>query len=64
MAIESASILIDISGKNLKPKHIPPRMGDIRESYSSIKKAEKLLQFVPQVPLKKGLREMFTTINP
>ncbi len=59
-----ANLLIDISGKNLKPKHMPPRIGDIRESYSSIKKAEKTLHFVPQIPLKPGLTEMFTKINP
>jgi UDP-glucose 4-epimerase len=39
--------------------HKPPRVADIGRNYSDIRKARKLLDFNPRVPLEEGLRQTF-----
>lgn len=54
-------ILIDIlskykSGiKNIKPLHVTDRIGDVRDSLASVKKAKELFGYSPVCDLKKGL---------
>ena len=53
---ELAESIIKASNKKLQPKYTEKREGDIVDSYSNIKKAERLLGFKPKVSLEKGLK--------
>ena len=44
-------------GTNLPPVYEPIRQGDIRHSYASIRQAESVLGYRPQVEVREGLRE-------
>ena len=46
-----------LTKSKLIPAHLPPREGDIRRSFASILKAEKLLGYKPQYSLDEGLKE-------
>jgi UDP-glucose 4-epimerase len=41
--------------QHLKPLHKPPRKGDIRHSYASIRKAERILGYKPTYSLARGI---------
>jgi UDP-glucose 4-epimerase len=43
-------------GTQIRPRHEPPRAGDVRESLADISLARKFLDFEPQVGLEEGLR--------
>lgn len=43
------------AGTSVKPRHEPPRPGDIRHSLAGVEKARKALKFNPQVELQEGL---------
>ncbi len=43
-------------GTSMKPTHLPPRTGDIRESLADITQARKHLGYEPQVDFAEGLR--------
>jgi len=55
---ELADTIIKISGKNIKPSHKEDRKGDIKHSYSNMKKATKILNFKPNIELEEGLKEI------
>jgi len=44
--------------KHIKPIHEQPRLGDIRQSYASIEKAKKILDYEPKFSLKRGLTHL------
>jgi UDP-glucose 4-epimerase len=44
-------------GTHLLPTYEPPRTADIRHSYASIKQAEVILEYRPQITVQDGLRE-------
>ena len=44
-----------ILGKDIQPKYVPPRLGDVRHSLASIEKAKELIGFQPAVSFKDGL---------
>lgn len=46
--------------KSISPKYGPERSGDIPHSLASIKKAEKLLGYIPSHDLESGLKEAIT----
>jgi UDP-glucuronate decarboxylase len=50
-----AERIIEVSGKKLKPKFLPERKIDIRYRCPDTKKMRRLLKFVPNYPLDKGL---------
>lgn len=50
------SYMEEISGKKIPVNFAPARIGDIRTSYGSIKKAEAHLQFKTEVTLKEGIK--------
>ncbi len=54
-----AERIINLSGKNLKPIFLPKRKIDIRYRCPDTEKMRKLLRFVPQYPLDKGLKETY-----
>jgi len=45
-----------ILGKPVERRHLPPRAGDIRDSWADLSKARSLLGYEPQVGLEDGLR--------
>ena len=42
--------------KPVRKRHLPPRAGDIRDSWADLGKAERLLGYRPQIDLEEGLR--------
>lgn len=43
--------------KSIKPKFMPPRPGDVRDTLADISKARKLLRFEPEVGFEEGLKK-------
>jgi nucleoside-diphosphate-sugar epimerase len=51
-----ADTIAKILGKPVEKLHLPPRAGDIRDSWADLSKAERLLGYRPQIALEDGLR--------
>jgi UDP-glucose 4-epimerase len=51
-----ADTIGEILGKPVERTHLPPRAGDIRDSWADLSKSERVLGYVPQVRLDDGLR--------
>jgi nucleoside-diphosphate-sugar epimerase len=45
-----------ILGKPVEKEHLPPRAGDIRDSWADLAKAERILGYRPAIGLEEGLR--------
>ena len=54
-----AEEMIRITGKNLKPVHIQPRIGEIKHSVADISKIQKILDYKPKITLTQGLKKMW-----
>ena len=54
-----AKTIIELAGGDLKITYVKSRAGDIKNSYSDISKAKKLLDFEPKVSLQEGLQILF-----
>jgi UDP-glucose 4-epimerase len=55
---ELCNTLLELfSMRDVKPKHGPPKAGEIKDSCADIGKAEKLLGYTPKFSLKDGLRK-------
>jgi nucleoside-diphosphate-sugar epimerase len=54
-----AATLKAVTGKDIKVKHGPPRVGDIRGSYGDPAKAKKNLSFKASIGLSQGLQMLF-----
>jgi len=50
-------IIFSLNGEEFRPEQRPERKGDIRRSWASIEKAQKILGWVPQISLKEGLEK-------
>lgn len=55
--LELIKCLNRILGKNIKPQHIPSRMGDMRHTEADISKAKKMLGYEPVVGFEDGLKK-------
>jgi nucleoside-diphosphate-sugar epimerase len=51
-----ADLIGEIVGKPVEKRHLPPRAGDIRDSFADISAAREVLGWEPQVGLDEGLR--------
>ena len=51
-----ADLIGEILGKAVEKRHLPPRAGDIRDSFADISAAREVLTWEPQVDLETGLR--------
>ena len=59
-----AEILLEIFGKEkLKPIYEKERIGDIKNSYASIDKVSKILEYKPKYILRNGLEDMIKEIG-
>jgi UDP-glucose 4-epimerase len=52
-----AKSIMNIIGKQIKPKYTAPRSGDILHSLADISKAKRKLGYVPKIEIKEGLEE-------
>jgi len=59
---ELASIMIKMSGLDLKPIYDKPRRGDIKKSQADITLAKELLEWIPQITLEEGMKKIFPKI--
>lgn len=59
---ELASIMIKMSGLDLKPIYDKPRRGDIKKSQADIALAKELLEWIPQITLEEGMKKIFPKI--
>lgn len=57
---EMITMLNEISGKSIIPKHGPERSGDVKHSKASIEKIKKDLGYMPEVYFKEGLEKVFS----
>jgi len=53
--LELIDALNELLGTKVKPRHDPPRPGDIRESMADISRARELLGYEPKVSFREGL---------
>ncbi len=53
-----AFVLAQIMGIKVTTKHSPERLGELRHSHASIKKAARILEYMPKVTLEEGLVEL------
>jgi nucleoside-diphosphate-sugar epimerase len=51
-----AETIAGIVGKPMQRRELPPRPGDLRDSWADLAKSERLLGYRPQVGLEEGLR--------
>ena len=51
-----ADTIGEILGKPVVKEHLPPRAGDIRDSWADLSKAERILGYRPAIGLEEGLR--------
>ncbi len=49
--------IAQIMGSDLKPEHLPPRKGDVRNSLASTQLAKKIIDYSPQIQLMEGLEK-------
>jgi len=60
---ELADMLGAIIGKPVLKEHLPPRAGDIRDSWADLSKAEDVLGYRPQIGLEEGLRRTIESLG-
>ncbi len=53
---ELADTIAAILGKPVQKEYLPPRAGDIRDSWADLSKAERILGYRPAIGLEEGLR--------
>ncbi len=53
---ELAALIQDVVGRDVGITHGPPRQGDMRQNFSSVRKAEAMLGWRPGTSLRDGLR--------
>ena len=51
-------MMIEISGRKLKPEYHDPRLGDAKMSVADVSKAAKLLGWRPSTAMEEGLRSL------
>jgi UDP-N-acetylglucosamine/UDP-N-acetylgalactosamine 4-epimerase len=57
--LELFNKLREIAGSSIKPVFGPERKGDVKHSYADIGKAQKLLDYKPELSVHDGLRQTF-----
>lgn len=57
-----AKVMIRLSGLELEPEYVGPRLGDIKKSQADTSLAKKLMGWEPQISLEEGLRRILPDI--
>ena len=55
--LELVKIVNEILNKNIEPKFMPPRPGDVKHTLADVTKMRKLLKFDPKIDFVLGLRK-------
>jgi nucleoside-diphosphate-sugar epimerase len=58
-----ADAIGEIVGKSVERRHLPPRAGDLRDSWADLSKAERILGYRPAVGLEEGLRRTIESLR-
>jgi nucleoside-diphosphate-sugar epimerase len=58
-----ADTIGQILGKPIERTHLPPRTGDIRDSWADLSKSERVLGYRPQVDLEDGLQRTVESLG-
>jgi len=58
-----ATIFLHLTESKSKISHVPARQGEIRASWSSIEKAQKVIEYQPKVSLENGIRSFTKWYN-
>jgi nucleoside-diphosphate-sugar epimerase len=58
-----AEAIGEIVGKPVERRHLPPRAGDLRDSWADLSKAERILGYRPSVALEEGLRRTIESLR-
>ncbi len=59
-----ARLILEVMDRtDLKPIHVPPRPTEVKHSYCSSKKAEKILGYKTSTPLRKGIETMYAWVE-
>lgn len=61
--LELATLIQKFFHKEVKISFAPERKGEIRRSYSDIRKARKILGFSPRIPLRDGVESVYTWLT-
>lgn len=56
---ELCRIFLEVSGSRVEPVYLPPLEGEVRRSCADVRKAERILKFVPRTDLRKGVEELW-----
>jgi nucleoside-diphosphate-sugar epimerase len=56
---ELLRILASFAGREVRPRHEPPRKGDVRHSLAGIERAAEKLGFRPEIGVHDGLRRLW-----
>jgi UDP-glucose 4-epimerase len=57
-----ADTIGSILGKPVEKEHLPPRPGDIRDSWADLGKAQRVLGYAPRIDLEEGLRRTIESL--
>lgn len=60
---ELLALLADVTGAQVRPRHEPPRPGDVRDSLADLGRARALLGYEPSVDLREGLRRTVESLR-
>lgn len=52
-----ADLVFSVVGKKTGVEHVPPRMGEIRDSWADISKAKRLLDYEPRYSIREGIEQ-------
>jgi nucleoside-diphosphate-sugar epimerase len=53
-----------ILGKPVEKRHLPPRAGDIRNSWADLTKSRRVLGYEPEVGFEEGIRRTIASLSP
>lgn len=61
--LELASLVGAVLGKPIRVQHLPPRVGDVRDSLASLHRAQALLGYAPGVTIEEGVRRTIEALQ-
>jgi UDP-glucose 4-epimerase len=53
--LQLLDLVRQVTGRDVKAEHVPPRAGDVRDSLASLERAKQALGYEPRVGLREGL---------
>jgi UDP-glucose 4-epimerase len=56
--LELVRIMEELLGRTIDVQYLPPRQGDIEESYFDVTKARQVLNWQPTITIRDGIRSL------